>query len=377
MTRPPDLSLRRLLAMARKEALQLRRDSRSLIMAFAYPALMIVFFGYVITFDIRDIKVAVFDQDGSQRSRELVAAFQAAGYFRVTHRLDRYQDIQPLLDRGAVRLALVIPPGFQRDHAAGRPAVAQALVDGADANTAAIALNYAGAIVTAYSARVVLRASQTSAPVVAQARVWYNETLKSSNMIVPGLVAVIMMVIAAMLSALTVAREWDRGTMEQLAATPVHRVEVILGKLLPYLAIGLIDVVAAVAIGMLLFHVPFRGSPVLLIALATLFLVGSLGLGIFISAAAKSQLLATQISLLATYLPSLLLSGLIFDLASMPFVLRVISLIVPARYFIVVLRGIFLKGVGPEVLWIQGLAMIAFAAIGLTLAVRAFHKEIA
>jgi ABC-2 type transport system permease protein len=377
MTRPPDLSLRRLLAMARKEALQLRRDSRSLIMAFAYPALMIVFFGYVITFDIRDIKVAVFDQDGSQRSRELVAAFQAAGYFRVTHRLDRYQDIQPLLDRGAVRLALVIPPGFQRDLAAGRPAVAQALVDGADANTAAIALNYAGAIVTAYSARVVLRASQTSAPVVAQARVWYNETLKSSNMIVPGLVAVIMMVIAAMLSALTVAREWDRGTMEQLAATPVHRVEVILGKLLPYLAIGLIDVVAAVAIGMLLFHVPFRGSPVLLIALATLFLVGSLGLGIFISAAAKSQLLATQISLLATYLPSLLLSGLIFDLASMPFVLRVISLIVPARYFIVVLRGIFLKGVGPEVLWIQGLAMIAFAAIGLTLAVRAFHKEIA
>jgi ABC-2 type transport system permease protein len=377
MTLSPRFSARRLLAMARKEALQLRRDSRSLIMAFAYPALMIVFFGYVITFDIRDINVAVFDQDGSQRSRELVEAFQAAGYFRVTHRLDRYQDIQPLLDRGAVRLALVIPPGFQRDLAAGRPALAQALVDGADANTAAIALNYAGAIVTAYSARVVLHASQAGAPVVAQARVWYNETLKSSNMIVPGLVAVIMMVIAAMLSALTVAREWDRGTMEQLAATPVSRVEVILGKLLPYLVIGLIDVIAAVGIGMLLFHVPFRGSPVLLMALATLFLIGSLGLGIFISAAARSQLLATQISLLATYLPSLLLSGLIFDLASMPFVLRVISLIIPARYFIVVLRGIFLKGVGPEVLWIQGLAMIAFAAIGLTLAVRSFRKEIA
>jgi ABC-2 type transport system permease protein len=377
MTLSLGFSARRLLAMARKEALQLKRDSRSLIMAFAYPALMIVFFGYVITFDIRDINVAVFDQDGSQRSRELVEAFQAAGYFRVTHRLDRYQDIQPLLDRGAVRLALVIPPGFQRDLAAGRPAVAQALVDGADANTAAIALNYAGAIVTAYSARVVLRASQASAPVVAQARVWYNETLKSSNMIVPGLVAVIMMVIAAMLSALTVAREWDRGTMEQLAATPVSRVEVILGKLLPYLAIGLIDVIAAIGIGMLLFQVPFRGSPALLIALATLFLIGSLGLGIFISAAAKSQLLATQISLLATYLPSLLLSGLIFDLASMPFVLRVISLIIPARYFIVVLRGIFLKGVGPEVLWIQGLAMIAFATIGLTLAVRSFRKEIA
>jgi ABC-2 type transport system permease protein len=377
MRRSSDLSARRLLAIARKEALQLRRDYRSLITAFAYPALMIVFFGYVITFDIRDIKLAVCDQDGSQRSRELIQAFQAAGYFRVTHRLDRYQDIQPLLDRGAVRLALVIPPGFQRDLAAGRPAVAQALVDGADANTAAIALNYAGAIVTAYSARVLLRASQRGAPVVAQARVWYNETLKSSNMVVPGLVAVIMMVIAAMLSALTVAREWDRGTMEQLAATPVHRIEVILGKLLPYLVIGLIDVITAVGIGMLLFHVPFRGNPVLLMGLAALFLVGSLGLGIFISAATKTQLLATQVSLLTTYIPSLLLSGLIFDLASMPFVLRVISLVIPARYFIVVLRGIFLKGVGPEVLWIQGLAMIAFATMGLMLAVRSFRKEIA
>ncbi|MBI2538135.1 MAG: ABC transporter permease [Gemmatimonadetes bacterium] len=373
----PTLSPRRLLAIGRKEALQLRRDPRSLVMAFAYPALMIVFFGYVITFDIRDIDLAVFDQDRTPRSRELVEAFQAAGYFRVTERLSRYQDLQPLLDRGAVRLALVIPPGFQRDLAAGRPAPVQALVDGADANTAAIALNYAGAIVTAYSARVVLRASQRGAPVVPQSRVWYNETLESSNMIVPGLVAVIMMVIAAMLSALTVAREWERGTMEQLAATPVHRVEVILGKLLPYLGIGLVDVVAAVLVGQLLFQVPFRGSPVLLIGLATLFLIGALGLGIFISAAVKSQLLATQTSLLATYLPSLLLSGLIFDLASMPLVLRLISHLVPARYFIVVLRGIFLKGVGVGVLWTQGLAMIAFAVVGLTLAVRSFRKEIA
>ncbi|MBI2401863.1 MAG: ABC transporter permease [Gemmatimonadetes bacterium] len=165
--------------------------------------------------------------------------------------------------------------------------------------------------------------------------------------------------------------------MEQLAATPVHRVEVILGKLLPYLGIGLVDVVAAVLVGQLLFQVPFRGSPVLLIGLATLFLIGALGLGIFISAAVKSQLLATQTSLLATYLPSLLLSGLIFDLASMPLVLRLISHLVPARYFIVVLRGIFLKGVGVGVLWIQGLAMIAFAVVGLTLAVRSFRKEIA
>ncbi len=370
------LSLQRLLAMARKEMLQLRRDTRSLTMAFVYPAIMIVFFGYVITFDIRDIRFAVFDQDRTQASRELVQAFEAAGYFRVTDRLSRYQDIQPLLDRGAVRLALVIPPGLQRELAAGRPAPVQALVDGGDANTAAIALNYADAIVTAYSARAVARVSPRAAPITTQSRVWYNETLQSSNMIVPGLVAVIMMIIAVMLTALTVAREWERGTMEQLAATPVHRIEVILGKLLPYVGIGLIDVTAAIVIGRLLFQVPFRGSPILLFGLATLFLIGSLGLGIFISAVAKSQMLATQIALLATYIPSLLLSGLIFDLASMPVVLRAISLVVPARYFIVVLRGIFLKGVGPHVLWIQGFAMIAFAVVGLTLAVRSFRKEI-
>jgi len=223
----------------------------------------------------------------------------------------------------------------------------------------------------------VLRATQGSAPVLVQSRVWYNETLESSNMIVPGLMAMIMMIIATMLSSLTIAREWERGTMEQLAATPVHPLEVILGKLLPYLAIGLIDVTAAVFIGMFVFDVPFRGNPLLLAGMATLFLLGSLGLGIWISTVAKSQLLATQNAMLATFLPSMILSGLMFDLGTMPLALRVISTVVPARYFIVVLRGIFLKGVGLDVLWGQGLAMVLFASAGLTLAVRSFHKEIA
>jgi ABC-2 type transport system permease protein len=211
----------------------------------------------------------------------------------------------------------------------------------------------------------------------AESRVWYNETLESSNMIVPGLVAVIMMIIAAMLTALTIAREWERGTMEQLASTPVHRVEVILGKLLPYLGIGIIDVTAAVAIGMVVFDVPLRGSPVLLGVMAVLFLFGSLGLGIFISAAIKSQLLATQVAMIATYLPSIILSGLMFDIASMPVALRVISNIVPAKYFIIVLRGVFLKGVGLAVLWVQGVAMVIFATVGIALAVHSFRKEIA
>ncbi|MFI5208324.1 MAG: ABC transporter permease [Gemmatimonadales bacterium] len=371
------LRIGRLLAIARKEILQVRRDPRSLAMAFLVPAAMIVFFGYIISFDVTDIKLAVTDQDRTQASRELVQAFEAAGRFRVTERPERTTDIAPLLDRGAVRMALVIPPGFARDLDALRPAPVQALVDGADANTASIALNYAGAIVAAYSARAVLRIDALQPPILAQPRVWYNEALVSAVMIVPGLVAVIMMMISAMLTALTVAREWERGTMEQLAATPVHPLEVIAGKLVPYLGIGLIDVSAAVTIGMLVFDVPFRGNPALLLVMAILFLLGSLGLGIFISAALKSQLLATQLAMLATYLPSVLLSGLIFEIGNMPIPLRIISAVVPARYFVVVLRGLFLKGVGLDVLWPQGFAMVAYAVIGLSLAVHAFKKEIA
>ncbi|HSM15282.1 MAG TPA: ABC transporter permease, partial [Thermoanaerobaculia bacterium] len=204
----------------------------------------------------------------------------------------------------------------------------------------------------------------------------FNEELSSRNMIVPGLVAVIMMIIAAMLTSLTIAREWERGTMEQLAATPVTRLEVVFGKLLPYLAIGLADVLVCSLLGVVLFGVPFRGSALLLGGLALLFLTGSLGFGLFISAATRSQMLATQVSMLATFLPAFLLSGFMFAIAIMPAPLRALTYLVPARYFLVVTRGIFLKGVGPEVLAIQALLMVLFAAGGLTLAVRSFHKEI-
>ncbi|HVZ78382.1 MAG TPA: ABC transporter permease [Gemmatimonadaceae bacterium] len=370
------LSFRRFWAIARKEALQLRRDPRSMVMAFVVPAAMVVFFGYVISFDVKDVRLAVLDRDNTAESRALVESFESAGWFHVVARPTRESDIDPLLTGGRVRMALVIPRGFSRDLAATRPAAVQAIVDGADANTASISINYATAIVAAYSPGAQLSAVPRVSSLQIRSRVWYNEALESANMIVPGLVAVIMMVLATMLTSLTVAREWERGTMEQLAATPVHRLEVIAGKLVPYMAIGLIDVTAAVLLGITVFGVPFRGNPLLLAALATFFLLGTLGLGIFISAAVKTQLLASQLAMLATYLPSLLLSGLIYDLGAMPWVLRALSTIVPARYFVVVLRGVFLKGVGAAVLWPQGAAMVLYAIVGLTLAVRAFHKEI-
>ena len=370
------ISSTRLFAISRKELLQLRRDPRSLALAFALPVLLLILFGYAISWDVRNIPTAVLDQDRSAASRELVDALRASGYFSLVDFLARSGDVEPLLERGGAQLVLVIPPGFAQDLGAGRTAALQAIVDGSDANTATIALGYTDAVVRTWSSRVALRGRSLTPPVTAESRVWFNEELASRNMIVPGLVAVIMMIIAAMLTSLTIAREWERGTMEQLAATPVSRLEVVLGKLLPYLGIGLVDVVASSVLGVLLFGVPFRGNAGLLMILSFLFLTGALGLGMFISAVAKSQVLATQLAMLATFLPTLLLSGFMFSIESMPPVLRAISYLIPARYFLVVTRGIFLKGVGIEVLGTQALLMIAFATAGLALAVVKFRKEL-
>jgi ABC-2 type transport system permease protein len=370
------MDLVRLWAVARKETIQLRRDRRSLMLAFLLPAMLLVIFGYAITWDIHDIPTLIVDQDRSARSRELVDALRASGYLSVVGRPETTDAIAGPLERGRARVAIVIPPGFAADLDAGRAAPLQAIVDGSDANTATISLAYVQAIVQTYSTRVRLQGATAAPPLAVASRVWYNEELLSRNMIVPGLVAVIMMIIAAMLTSLTIARERERGTMEQLIATPVSRVEVVVGKMLPYIAIGMTDVALSSVLGVLIFHVPFRGSPALLMVLSFAFLVGSLGLGLMISAGSKTQLMATQMSMMTTYLPAYLLSGFMFAIELMPRSLRLVTHLIPARYFMVVTRGIFLKGVGIEVLYTQGLAMIAFAAVGTFLAIRAFRKEL-
>ena len=371
------LDRRRLLAVARKELIQLRRDRRSLTLALLLPVLLLVIFAYAISWDVRNIRTAVVDDDGTARSRALVEAFAASGYFTLERAADS-RDVAPLMDRGRVQLALVIPVGFAAELGTGRPARVQAIVDGSDANSATIILSYVQAVVGEHTARLAetFGAAPPAPRIRLASRVWYNEELVSRNMIIPGLVAVIMMIIAAMLTSLTIAREWERGTMEQLAATPVGRLEVVLGKLLPYLAIGLVDVAVTSVLGVTLFGVPFRGSVVQLMVLSAFFLTGALGLGMFISAATRSQLLATQLAMVATFLPAFLLSGFMYAIEVMPPPLRGLTLLVPARYFVVVTRGLFLKGVGAEVLYVQALLMLAFAAIGLALATRAFRKEL-
>jgi ABC-2 type transport system permease protein len=371
----------RLLAIARKEAIQLRRDRRSMMLAFALPILLLVFFGYAITLDVDELPLAVLDQDRSAESRHLIERLQAGNYFVLVRTLDSYGQVDRVLLTGEAAAVLIVPPGFAQKLDANRSSPVQLLVDGSDANTATIALGYADAIVAAHSTGLGSKTADPRtighAPLDVRTRIWYNPELESRNMIVPGLIAVIMAIIAALLTALTIAREWERGTMEQLASTPVGRGEVVLGKLIPYAVIGTIDVALTVIAGVVVFDVPLRGNLLLLAVLTLLFLAGALGFGLFLSAALKSQLLATQAAIMSTFLPAVLLSGFLYDIASMPVAVRAVTFLVPASYFVTVTRGIFLKDVGLTVLWPEALAMLVFATVGLGLAARMYRKQVA
>lgn len=372
------ISARRISAIAYKEWIQIRRDPRSLALAFLLPVLLLIFFGYAISLDIDEIRMSLYDGDHSPESRGLIASLEASGAFEIVRYAQTPGEGAATLLNGTATAYLEIPPRFSKDLQAGS-ARAQLLLDGSDANTATLADAYASAVTAAYGASLATRTVSQSVPSQGrvEARVWYNPTLESRHMIVPGLIAVLMSIVAAMLTSLTIAREWERGTMEQLASTPVREVEVVLGKMGPYLVIGFLDVAITILAGKLLFDTPIRGSLMLLGGMTLLFLVGALGVGMLISATVRSQVLAVQLAMVATQLPAVLLSGFLYDIATLPKLLQGVTLFIPARYFITVTRGIFLKGVGPEVLWIQGLFMAVFAALGLFLATRAFKKKIA
>jgi ABC-2 type transport system permease protein len=364
----------RIRAMARKEALQIMRDPLSLAMAFLVPLFLLIIFGYAITFDIRDIDMIVLDRDNSALSRQLISAIQEAGYFAVVDRAEREQDIDDALDTGLAKVAIVVPVDFNRRIRNGRSAQLGVFIDGSDANTATITQAYIAGIVDQFIQR--LGGRQIRLPLEVRSRVWYNPELKSRNFIIPGLIAVIMGIIVALLTSLTVSREWERGTMEQLIATPVRTPELIIGKLIPYFAIGFLDTVASVVMGTQLFHVPLRGSVALLLIISCIFLAGGLCMGILISIISRNQLLSSQMALLSTFLPSFLLSGFIFAISNMPRPLQIITLIVPARYFVEVLKGIFLKGVPFRLLVVETALLVVFGSVLFGLANRRFRKQV-
>lgn len=364
----------RIKAIAKKEMLQIIRDPLSLAMGFLMPVLLLFIFGYAISLDVDNITTIVHDQDRSSLSRELVADLTASRYFRVVHSTENNREIEEYLDSGRARIGLTIPGDFSRDIRAGRTVQLQVVVDGSDSNTATIALGYIGVLSEIYARRI---SGVSLVPLIeVRPRIWYNPELKSRNFIVPGLIAVIMMVIAALLTSLCIAREWERGTMEQLIATPVTTPELILGKMAPYFLIGFIDMGLSITMATMLFGVPFKGSLFLLGIISAVFLFGGLSFGIIISIITKSQMVSSQISVVATYLPAFLLSGFMFSISNMARPLQIMTRVVPARYFVAVLKGLFLKGSTVRFLLADAIFLLIFAIVTFTIANRKFVKRI-
>ena len=376
------MKAQRLLAVSRKEFLHVRRDPRSLGLGIAIPVVLLLLFGYVLTLDVDRVPLAIWDRSRTPESRELVSRFEGSRYFQVGLRAEGYPEVEEAIDGGRVLAALVIPEDFGGRVRSDRSSIVQFLLDASEANTATIALGYAETVVSGYSADLEVRWAQAKGlqgvrpPLDVRYRVWFNTDLESRNFIVPGLISVIMMIIAALLTSLTVAREWEQGTMEQLIATPVTAPELILGKLLPYFVIGMVDLAVAVAMGKYLFHVPMRGSLPLLFGIAAVFLVGALSLGMLFSVAARSQLPASQMAMAFTFLPAYLLSGFVFSIDSMPRVVRAVTYLVPSRYFVKVIKGIYLKGVGLGTLAVDTALLLIFGAAMVLAATRMFRKKL-
>lgn len=376
-------SLARTATVARKEALHIVRDPRSLIMALALPFLLLLLFGYALTLDVDRVPTLIYDHDRSPQSRELIERFAGSRYFRILGSVGEYRSIERSIDRDQALMAVVIPVDYSRNLLTSRPAEVQLLLDGSDSNTASIALSYAESLVQAYAFEIRARAldrrggQKLIPPVEARLRVWYNSELQSRNYIVPGLIAVILMIIAALLTSLTIAREWEMGSMEQLLSTPLRAHELVLGKMSAYFALGLIDMLIAVGVGIFLFGVPLRGNPLLLMVSGSIFLFGALFWGILLSSIARSQLLAYQLGMVTSFLPAFLLSGFVFAIEDMPLIIQGVTYIFPSRYFITVLKGIFLKGVGIQVLWADLLFLVAYALIVFVVATKKVGQKLA
>ena len=376
------MRLHRLAAIATKEVLQIVRDVRSVAIVVAMPIAMMLAFGYGISLDVKHLPVYVFDREGSQQSQDLLKQFRASEYFDVKKAVDNYPALIRALDNGACKLAIVVPHDFSLRLNAGGPVSIQALIDATDSNTANIALAYSQAVIQTYSQRLqvdwVQRHGQRKIrpPISVEARTWFNESLESMVNIVPGVVVIVMAVIGVFLTALTIAREWERGTMEQLISTPVTELELMLGKLAPYFVIGMLDTCLCIGFGILWFGVPFRGSWSIFFLASALFLIVVLSLGYFFSVVAKSQLAASQISLLATFLPAFLLSGFLFPIDQMPVAVQAVTYIMPARYYMDLIRNVFLKG-SPITLLVKELLALAFlSCLLVVVATRIFKKKL-
>ena len=376
------MNFRRVKAIGKKELIQVVRDPRSLMVVLLMPLMQMALLGYGVSLDVRHVPVCVFDREGSQQSESLLKAFQASIYFDIVETERDYNGVKRAMDAGRCKMAVVVPNDFSQDLVAANAASVQAILDASDDNTANIALGYAQAVVSGFSRNVQLERTQSLGqqapvtPTVVQDRVWFNEDLESRDFIIPGVVAIVLALVGAQLTSLTLSREWERGTMEVLVSTPVTRTELMAGKILPYFFIGMLDAALCLGIAVFWFEAPFRGAVSTLLLTTALFLIVVLGIGYFISASIRSQVGASQIALLLTMLPTTLLSGFVFPIDQMPPPVQAVTYLVHARYYMTILKAIFLKGSGLGDLIAPIAALVVFAiAVGI-LATRAFRKTL-
>jgi ABC-2 type transport system permease protein len=369
---------RRLPHLIRKELLELRRDHRLFGIVVIAPILQLLMLGYAATTDVRDVPMVVIDQDRSVESRELVSRFDASQNFVVIDVLPSSADVVTYLDGGRAWLAMVVPAGYGERVRRRQPSVVQVVADGTDANSTNVALGYAGALVSAYARELVGDGGAANGRLIgAEIRVWFNPQLESRHFMLPGILALVLLVVTTNLSSMAIVREKELGTLEQLNVTPIARWELIAGKLLPFAFLGMVDVVLVLAVAIGWFEVPLRGSLGLLVLMCAVYLLTTLGLGLFVSTISGTQQQAMMTATFFFMIPMVFLSGFVFPIENMPDVIQPVTYLIPLRYFLVILRGIFLKGVGLEVLWPDALALLAWGVAILTLATVRSTKRLA
>lgn len=374
--------LRRIKAMAWKESLHIFRDFRTLYLAFILPILMMILFGYAINFDIDNIPIGVCDQDNTKQTREFVRKLTAADWFHLKFTTTDVKQVEKALDQGEIKIALIIPPGFTKRIKRNELSSLDALIDGSNNSSALTGFQYLQAFIGMYQGDLLESHLQkygisNLARTEILPHILFNPELKSRFYTLPGLIVIIIAIMSALLTSLTLAKEWERGTMEQLISTPVRPFEIVIGKLIPYISISLLQTLMSVAMAVYIFKVPFVGNLFALLFTSLLFSIGVLGLGMAISGALKTQLTAMQAALLATMLPSLFLSNFMFPIESMPPLIRLVTNIIPAKYFLVMIRTIFLKGTGFESYFMDALFLALFCVIIIAIAVKKTGKRIA
>jgi ABC transporter DrrB family efflux protein len=368
-------SWRTIRAIMRREFLDVVRDRRSLILTFLYPISMLIMYGYGIRYDVDNVPLTILDYDETPESRDLAQQMIRSGYFQLVRWARDQHDVDRDLTQDASKAAVIIPVDFAARIHAGEPVAVQAIIDGSDSNTATIAQGYLLAMIAGYAASP--QAPRPSgAPIELKSRVWYNPELKSVNFIVPGIIAVIMMIVGAILTALSIVKEKERGTIEQILVSPIRPMEMMIGKIIPYVIIAFIDLVIVVAAGYVIFRVPIKGSLVQLAIFAFLYLIASLGTGVFVSTIADTMQTAMLAAIFISLMPSILLSGFVFPLENMPVGVRLVSYFFPGRYFVTAIRGIYLKGVGVSVLWPEALLLLCFSVAIMWLSASRFEEQL-